>query len=241
MTAAPLRFRSEARSHPGRVRAHNEDSVLDLPERALWAVADGMGGHQQGAAASALVIDHLAALGPFDSGYAFINGVEAALTQANTALVARRAALGAITGATVVALLIHERHAACLWAGDSRAYHLCGGVLRALTRDHSLLQALQDSGGLRDPGAITPANLITRAVGAADTLDLERAFVEVTPGDRFLLCSDVLTGVIGEEDISALLQDVPIAGSADLLLARALEAGAPDNVSLIVAEASRPG
>lgn len=241
MTAAPLRFRSEARSHPGHVRAHNEDGFLDRPERALWAVADGMGGHEQGAAASALVIGHLAALGPFDSGFAFINGVEAALTEANAALVARRAALGAITGATVVALLIHERHAACLWAGDSRAYHLNGGVLRLLTRDHSLLQALQDGGGLRDLAASPPANLITRAVGAADTLDLERGFIEVAPGDRFLLCSDGLTGVVEEDEISALLQDVPIAEGADRLLARALAAGAPDNVTLIIAEASLRG
>lgn len=239
MTGPPLRFRSEARSHPGHVRPHNEDSFLDRPERALWAVADGMGGHRQGAAASALVIDHLAALGPFDSGFAFINGVEAALTQANGALIARRAALGAITGATVVALLVHEGHAACLWAGDSRAYHLNGRTLRPLTRDHSLLRELQDGGGLREPSESPPANLITRAVGAADTLALERGFADVAPGDRFLLCSDGLTGAVEEDEISALLQVSHIATSADLLLARALAAGAPDNVTLIVTEASR--
>jgi len=236
-----LRFRSAARTDAGAVRTHNEDGFLDRPEARLWAVADGMGGHLDGAAASRLITETLDGLGSFSSGYAFLTAVTEALTDANQALVARAAQFGegGVTGATVVALLIEEAHAACVWAGDARAYHLDAGVLRRLTRDHSLLQELVDSGALSLEAAAVDrrGNIVTRAVGAAEVLELDRVFAAVAPGDRFLLCSDGLTGMVADEEIEqAMLASDPDA-AADLLLALALGRGATDNVTLVVIEA----
>lgn len=239
--APGLRFRSAARTDAGAVRTHNEDQFLDRPEARLWAVADGMGGHQDGAAASNLVTEALGALGGFSSGYAFLTGVTEALAGANEALVARAALYseGGVTGATVVALLIEEAHAACVWAGDSRAYHLEAGVLRRMTRDHSLLQELVDSGALSPEAAAIDrrSNVVTRAVGAAAELELDRAFAPVQAGDRFLLCSDGLTGMVTDEEIAEALRASDPDAAADLLLALALGRGATDNVTLVVIEA----
>jgi serine/threonine protein phosphatase PrpC len=242
--AAPaprLSFRSASRSDAGAVRSHNEDAVLDRPEARLWAVADGMGGHLDGAAASRLVTETLGALGSFSSGYAFLTGVAEAITGANQMLVARAAqfAEGGVTGATVVALLVEEAHAACVWAGDSRAYHLNAEGLHRLTRDHSLLQELVDSGALSLEAAAIDrrGNIVTRAVGATAELELDRAFAAVAPGDRFLLCSDGLTGMVADEEIAEALKASDPDASADLLLALALGRGATDNVTLVVIEA----
>jgi serine/threonine protein phosphatase PrpC len=239
--APGLRFRSAARTDAGAVRTHNEDGFLDRPEARLWAVADGMGGHQDGAAASRLITEALGALGSFSSGYAFLTGVADAITDANQALVARAALYpeGGVTGATVVALLVEEAHAACIWAGDSRAYHLDAEGLHRLTRDHSLLQELVDSGALSLEAAAIDrrSNVVTRAVGAAAELELDRAFAPVAPGDRFLLCSDGLTGMVADEEIAEALKASDPDASADLLLALALGRGATDNVTLVVIEA----
>jgi serine/threonine protein phosphatase PrpC len=236
-----LRFRSAARTDAGAVRTHNEDAFLDRPEARLWAVADGMGGHQDGAAASRLVTEALSDLGGFSSGYAFLTGVSEAIAGANRALVARAAEFseGGVTGATVVALLVEEAHAACVWAGDSRAYHLDSAGLHRLTRDHSLLQELVDSGALSVEAAAIDrrGNIVTRAVGAAAELELDRAFAAVAPGDRFLLCSDGLTGMVSDEEIAEALKASDPDASADLLLALALGRGATDNVTLVVIEA----
>jgi serine/threonine protein phosphatase PrpC len=233
-----LRLRSAGLSHAGAVRAYNEDRFLDRPQARLWAVADGMGGHSDGEAASALAVERLAGLEDFGSGYAFLNAAEAALRQANAELLARSAALppGAITGTTIVALLIHDDHAACLWAGDSRAYRLRGGSMQRLTRDHSLAQHMIDA-GLGETAARTRRNVITRALGADAVLDLDRTFVDVLEGDRFLLCSDGLTGALDEDEIARLLGEGGISGAADALLARALERAPKDNVTVVCVEA----
>lgn len=240
-TEPTLSFRSAGRTHAGAVRTLNEDRFLDLPAMRLWAVADGMGGHQEGDAASTLVTDVLARLGPFGSGYAFLNGVTEALGRANQALVARAAELpdGGITGATVVALLVVDRHAACVWAGDSRAYHWSGDGLKQLTHDHSLVQELVDAGALApgEAAADRRSHVITRAVGAAKTLELDQQFTPVAAGDRFLLCSDGLTGALSDPEIAELLPGRDIASAADALLALALSRQPTDNVTLVAIEA----
>lgn len=238
----PLSFRSAGRSDRGAVRPLNEDRFLEREDIRLWAVADGMGGHHDGEAASALVVEALTALAGYESGYAFLNGVTAALKDANTDLRARASALpaGGVTGTTVVALLIHDDHAACVWAGDSRAYHLSDGEMRPLTRDHSLVQQLVDSGEL-DPAQAAGdrrANIITRAVGAEPILDLDSRFTPVSAGDRFLLCSDGLTATVSEAEIAAILAGADIQVAADTLMARALSRDPADNVTLVVVEAA---
>lgn len=240
--AQPPPFASTARTDTGR-RASNEDRFLDRPDRGLWAVADGMGGHRLGEVASTLVIEGLEALGEFESGYAFLNAVVETLNHANRGLIDQGRDRGAgpagPIGSTVVALLIHEGHYACVWAGDSRAYLQRDGRLRRLTRDHSLVQELVEGGSLspeqsrRHPGA----NIITRAVGVDDPLKLDVEHGAVEPGDVFLLCSDGLTGVVEDRELGAALKGGEPQAAADTLMRMALDGGARDNVTLVVIRA----
>lgn len=240
MTGARLSFESTARTHVGRVRTLNEDSFLDRPEARLWAVADGMGGHEAGEVASGLVVEALARVDRLTSGYAFLDAVHASLQQANTALLAQAAALspGAVIGTTVVVILVHEGHYACLWAGDSRAYMLRGDRFEQITHDHSMVQDLIDSGSLTRADAKTSRkqNVITRAVGVVDRLNLDLRQGPIAAGDKLLLCSDGLTGMVEDHEIQTILQDLPLEAAADALITRALERGARDNVTVVVVE-----
>ena len=132
MTRNPrLSVESTSRTHVGKVRKLNEDSLLDRPAAGLWAVADGMGGHQAGDVASGMIVEQLERVDSFSSGYAFMADVRDTIGRVNRTLIARAASLapGSVIGSTVVALLMYERHYACLWAGDSRGYLLRGGRL----------------------------------------------------------------------------------------------------------------
>lgn len=225
--------RSAARTHAGRRRAVNEDRVLEHPESGFWAIADGMGGHDRGDVAAGRLVDALAGVRHGGSGFTRVADVSAAVEQVNAALFAEgRGGMGA----TLVALLLHDGHCACLWAGDSRAYRLRDGALQPLTRDHSHVQELVDAGALEeaDRRGHPQAHLITRAVGAAPAIQLERRYDEVRPGDAFLLCSDGLTACLEPVEIADRLDPHDLDGSADALLAVALDRGAPDNVSFVL-------
>lgn len=227
--------RSAARSHAGRVRPLNEDRCLDRPEAGLFAVADGMGGHQAGDVAAEAVIAALA--GIEESGPALFPAIERAVAHANRDLIAARGADG-VSGATLVTLALVGRAFHCLWAGDSRAYRLSAGRLERLTRDHSLVQQMVDAGAL-DPAAAArhpQAHVITRAVGVEPDLALEGTSGAFAAGDRFLLCSDGLSDVLDDPALAALLADRAPAEAADALVAAALAAGAPDNVSAVVVD-----
>lgn len=233
------RFASAALSHAGTSRTVNEDRVLDRAAAGLWAVADGMGGHRAGDVAATRLIAALAAVERAGSGYAFLSDVLKAIAAANAALYAGQSAGGGASGSTLVALLVHEGHYACLWAGDSRAYLYRQGRLHAITRDHSIVQRLVDDGTLAESERRTHAHahVITRAIGAKPLVEIEQGFAPVRDGDLFLLCSDGLTACLDDREIAAILGDAP-AEAADRLLAAALARQPQDNVSLIVIEAS---
>jgi len=241
--AAPrvLAFATATRSHTGLVRTLNEDRLLARPDLGLWAVADGMGGHQAGEVASTLVVDTLDKVGRFSSGYGYLNAVCAGLQDVNGHLVRRAARLpgGGVIGATVVALLVFEGHYACVWAGDSRGYRLSGGRLAPITRDHSVVQELVEAGHLapHEARGHYRANIVTRAVGAMPTLDLDVQHGDAAPGDVFLLCSDGLTGAVEDFELEAVLGGMDIEAAADRLLALTLERGAIDNVSFVLVRA----
>lgn len=242
-----LRFSctSSALSDVGLARRVNEDAILDLPAQGIWAVADGMGGHAHGEIASRMVVDALATVDRPATLTAFIDAVRVQLQTVNQAL--RRLATTndvPIIGSTVVALLAIERECAVLWAGDSRAYRLGKRGLRQLTRDHSLGSdpaATNVSGTRHGTGTIPTAPArpassggITRAVGAADTLQIDMVRFTIEDGAVLLLCSDGLSREVGDADIAHTL----IAGSgrtaAQALVALALQHGGRDNVSVIV-------
>ena len=237
-------------SHVGRVRRVNEDAWLARPEAGLFAVADGMGGHQKGDVASRMVVDALAALPPSPDARTMRESVEAALAAVNRGL--RPVDGQVVSGSTVVVLLLCGRHFAVLWAGDSRVYRAGPDGFAQVTRDHSLAQELVDSGGLAQEAARGHhlSNRITRAVGAAPDLVLDGAQGELKPGDVFLLCSDGLTRHVEDAEIKVALEELSPQAAADHLLDMTLARGGADNVTAVVlglrpseavAEAGAPG
>ena len=236
-----IRWQSAARCHVGLVRETNEDAYLDRPERALWAVADGMGGHEAGDLASASVVAALDALPPRDRLSDRVADAREELQRVNRALRAEALHRNApIIGSTVVALMNCGNYCAYLWAGDSRLYLYRGRRLKLLTRDHSQLEELKARGEYTAEEAAAAQNLITRAVGAVDSFELDSGGVPVADGDIFLLCSDGLTNHVADDDIGATLASSDCRLAADTLLDLALKGGGRDNVSIVVVRAEDP-
>ncbi|WP_151638803.1 PP2C family protein-serine/threonine phosphatase [Noviherbaspirillum aerium] len=243
-TISQLHWTSASRSHVGLVRELNEDSFLELPERGIWAVADGMGGHSFGDYASQTVVNGLAELKPADNLAASLRDARLRIQMANKSLRSEAAARDThIIGSTVVVLMASERQCGYLWAGDSRIYLYRNGKLRQLTRDHSQLEELKMRGGLsEEDAAMHPLrNMITRAVGAADVLDIDQESVEVSDGDMFLLCSDGLSNAVSETDICGAMAPGDCAQASDMLIALALDGGGRDNITVVVVRASGEG
>lgn len=239
--SAEAGFRSSGRTDPGARRTHNEDSFVDRPDAALWAVADGAGGHHAGEVASGMIRDALLAIPRDLPAGRLLDEVQASLARVHAALREAEARQGSgMIASTVVVLVIRGGHFACLWSGDSRLYRLRDGRLQQLTRDHSLVQDLVDAGMVHpDEAERHPrANIITRAIGAGDDgPEIERTSDRVLPGDRFLLCSDGLTKSLGAAEIAALLAVPDVTQAPDLLVAAALDREASDNVTAVAVEA----
>jgi protein phosphatase len=238
--ATEFEWTSASCSDVGLVRQINEDACLEQPERGLWVVADGMGGHTLGDFASRLVIESLNQLPPPASLAQFVSAARERLQNVNRQLRIEAALRNAhIIGSTVVVLLACGRSCASLWAGDSRIYLYRNGQLRPLTRDHSQVEELKASGTLSDEEAILyPArNLITRAVGAADTLDLDEEILDVKDDDMFLLCSDGLSNEVSEAEMCTALVSGNCRQAAAALLELALKRGGRDNISVVVVRA----
>jgi serine/threonine-protein phosphatase Stp1 len=230
-------FTSSAVTHAGTANRLNEDGYVNRPDLGLWAVADGAGGHESGEVASAEVVSSLQTIEPGLSAAEMLVEVRSRLEQAHSRLREAASQRGAdvLMATTVVVLLARDDHFACLWAGDSRAYLLRGHSLTRITRDHSLVQALVESGTITEGEAIghPHANVITRAVGAdSDPLELEKRTGQLVAGDRLLLCSDGLCKTLPEEQLLELLSGDSDTG-AERLVAAALTAKVNDNVTAI--------
>ena len=227
-------FDTVSRTHVGLKRPINEDNFLVRAEAGLFAVADGMGGHDAGEVASARIVaalEELEAVSP--------DGVVAALEGVNKDLRELAAGTGKHTiGSTVVGYLFDGAGGVtCFWAGDSRAYLHRDGQLLQVSRDHSLVQELVDA-GMIDPERAEGhpnGNVITRAVGAADQLRVDRVEGDARPGDLFLLASDGVTRVVPDDELVAdLAGDRPLGEIADGLVWKVLGRGAPDNLTLVL-------
>ena len=237
---AGVRFASYGLTDVGLVRARNEDAFLDRPDIGLWAVADGMGGHEAGDEASAAVVAALATLKPPADLEDFVDEVKTRLLLTDRALRRRAAGLGpgAVVASTVVALLAWAEDFACIWAGDSRLYQWRDGELHRLSSDHSRVQELVAAGLLApEQAALHPeAHIVTQAIGAGRLTFGTRAGM-IRPGDRFLLCSDGLTNLVADAEIAGQLAAAPPREAAlrlrDLVLAR----GANDNVTIVIVAA----
>lgn len=224
--------RSTSRTHVGLVRAINEDRVLDRPEAGLWAVIDGMGGHDAGDVAADTALRALDALAT--RGAPTCAEVEAALATVNETLYEAGRATGLIRGATAIVLLRDGARYRISWVGDCRAYRQHGEALAQLTRDHSVVQELIDAGQLSAEQALRHprGNVVTRALGAAPTITVETISFAPAPGDLVLLCSDGLTRALSGRPSLAWrpkLDDI-----ADDLIASALASDGRDNISLVL-------
>jgi protein phosphatase len=228
----------------GRVRAENEDAWLVVPGTRLFAVADGMGGHAAGEVASRLAVETLAEelRGADASGSvaAARSELQHAVREAGRRIHEQAARVpdrhGMGTTVTVLRFLAGGR-ALVAHVGDSRAYRLRDGELRRLTRDHTWVQEQLDRGLLSEAGARRhPASgVLTRALGTEPRVAPDVAEVDWRVGDFFLLCSDGLSGPVAESDIARALRDSPDPeAAARALVGLANEAGAPDNVTVVV-------
>ena len=234
----------------GCVRETNEDSFAVSPHLGLFMVADGMGGAAAGEVASRMAVDQVQwavedgeTTWPADSSISspesgprrFIAGIH----RANRAI--RTMATEDFTrkgmGTTFAGLLLLTRCAVVAHVGDSRVYRLRDGELSCLTRDHSLANHLVERGFLRpeEVASYPRRNVITRAVGTHEHLEVDTKIVDVRPGDTFLLCSDGLHGELDDEEIAAVLRSTRRpAVAAEELLDRAILKGGRDNVTVVL-------
>ncbi len=234
-------------THTGLVRSHNEDAVDFVPgERWLMVLCDGMGGHSAGEVASQTAVELLCA--EARSGAHTVAEYRKAIGDANAAVYGR-SSTDARThgmGTTLVLAFGQGREAVVANVGDSRAYLLRAetGVLRRITRDHSLVEEMLLSGQLTAEEAKTYPfrNVITRAVGTSPEVVPDLFEVELAPGDVLLLCSDGLTNEVPDGVIRFTLLGHPDPQAAcEALLQKALDAGARDNVSICVAKVPEEG
>jgi serine/threonine-protein phosphatase Stp1 len=237
-----MAFECVSRTHVGLRRKVNEDSLAVRTDRGLWAVADGMGGHDAGDVASAKVTEALLNL-PIVYGLdALVETAIAAIMGVNRELIALAASGDAqrTIGSTVAGLAIANGQYRCFWAGDSRAYRVREGEIVQLSRDHSLVQDLVDAGMLEPEEAVDHpnSNIITRAVGVAEELKIDAASGDARPGDQFLLATDGLTRLVDDRELAAELTSKRPAEAAERLIETVLARGAPDNVTIIIAKLS---
>lgn len=241
MLVHPLEY--SATTHPGLKRGNNEDCFLSAPNADLWVVADGMGGHEAGEVASAIVRetfeDYVQKGAPFSLTDAIQKSHETILSSADNGIGARG------MGSTVVALLNQKQHYQVAWVGDSRAYlwtpNEYGGELTRLTTDHSYVQMLYASGVISaaDVEKHPEKNIITQCLGMQE---LTQVKVDITAGQWqknqwILLCSDGLTDELSDSAIANILEHSPNSLTAvDQLLHEALTSGGRDNITLQIIE-----
>jgi protein phosphatase len=242
---------------PGRVRPLNEDGLLLLPGAGVFAVADGLGGLDGGDIASRTALQALAALYtapggapccplfPPEDEHPAGPPLAAVVAAVNLRTFRQKIALGRNMATTLAMIQCCGPTAAVVHVGDSRVYRWRGGELRCLTRDHSLVNELCDQ------GAMTPSqaeqsrqrHVITRAIGAAATVAPTVNTCDLLPGDLLLLCTDGLTAMLADTEISALLKnnaDRP-GQTVARLVAAANEAGGRDNVTVVLVQLTGPG
>ena len=234
-----LELRYAVRSDVGLLREGNEDSAYAGPR--LLAVADGMGGHAAGEVASALTIASMAELDAEQISGDMLQALSSAVAMANARLQEKIIANPAVEGmgTTLTALLWSDGHAAVCHIGDSRGYLLREGELYQITHDHTLVQSLVDEGRISadDVSTHPQRSLLLRALDGRSMAEPDLSVHDSLPGDRYLLCSDGLSGVVSDEtlrDTLSTIEDPEVATRQ--LIELAIHGGGPDNITCIVAD-----
>ena len=234
-----LELRFAVRSDVGLLREGNEDSAYAGPR--LLAVADGMGGHAAGEVASALTIASMAELDSAQATGDMLEELAMAVAMANARLQEKIIANPAVEGmgTTLTALLWCDGRAGVCHIGDSRGYLLRDGELYQITHDHTLVQSLVDEGRISadDVSTHPQRSLLLRALDGRTMAEPDLSVHESLPGDRYLLCSDGLSGVVSDEtlrDTLSTIEDPEVATRQ--LIDLAIHGGGPDNITCIVAD-----
>jgi serine/threonine protein phosphatase PrpC len=232
---------SAAASHVGKIRSNNQDSGYS--GRQLFMVADGMGGHAGGDVASAIATKRIIEADqryqtPQDAEFA----LQAALIAANSQLAETVFEHTELTGmgTTVSALVVLEGEVAIAHIGDSRVYLFRDGELSQITIDHTFVQRLVDSGRISEQEAMVHPrrSVLMRVLGDVESSpEIDTSILATLPGDRWLICSDGLSGVVSNGGIAAALSaSLDVQGVADRLIKESLDGGAPDNVTIVVVD-----
>lgn len=243
-----------ATTHTGRVRDHNEDNFLVDSDLNLFVVCDGMGGHAGGEVASAIsvrtihevvgsrrdVIDNLARDPSNPSARDTLLGLlDRAITEASNRVyaAAQHDSTRKGMGTTCSALIVCGGRGFVGHVGDSRIYRLRGGSVEQLTDDHSLLNEMIRQGRAKAGDSIPNQNAVTRAVGVRDSVEVDVEEIELRDGDRFLLCSDGLSGYLeNDAQIVDLLDDDDLEVIAEACIEHALDGGGKDNITAILVD-----
>lgn len=248
MSEKPIKIDAFGLTDVGRVREHNEDSIDWDTERGMFILADGMGGHNAGEVASALAIESIKhalydVLTPeiIDSEIVDYNdALYEAISYANTEIFEQALENSEYTGmgTTLVMSLIQNNKALVANVGDSRMYVNNGDTITQLTTDHSLVQEMVDNGYLSEEEAYSAVsrNLITRALGISEEVDVDLIEHDIQRGDVFLLCSDGLSDLVLDEEISSIIRENTgdLNEAAKQLVAAANARGGKDNISVIL-------
>ncbi|MEV6167807.1 Stp1/IreP family PP2C-type Ser/Thr phosphatase [Streptomyces sp. NPDC051954] len=234
-----LSLRFAAGSHKGMIREGNEDSGYAGPR--LLAIADGMGGAAAGEVASSEAISTIVALDDDVPGSDILTSLGTAVQRANDqlrAMVEEDPQLEGM-GTTLTALLWTGQRLGLVHVGDSRAYLLRDGVLTQITQDHTWVQRLVDEGRITEEEATThpQRSLLMRALGSGDHVEPDLSIREVRAGDRYLICSDGLSGVVSHQTLEDTLASYQgPQETVQELIQLALRGGGPDNITVIVAD-----
>jgi serine/threonine protein phosphatase PrpC len=232
-----LVLRYAARSDRGLIRGNNQDSVYAGPR--LLAVADGMGGHAAGDVASKVVIAALVHLDDDAPSGDLLQAMREAVFEGSEHLreVIRESPQLEGMGTTLTAILFAGGRLALCHVGDSRAYLVRDGQLSQITHDDTFVQTLIDDGRItaEEANSHPQRSLLLRALNGQD-VEPDLSMREARAGDRYLLCSDGLSGVVSEDTLAEALKDPDPQTTADRLIELALRSGGPDNVTVIVAD-----
>lgn len=222
-------------SDVGRLRPTNQDAFVELGDVGVWAVADGMGGYRDGDIASRMVCEGLQRLSGEGSLDAAVSVLRQRMSDVNRRLyeASVRPINPIVSGSTVAIMVTRRTDCAFLWAGDSRVYRWRQKQLTQLTTDHTWAAELNLQHADEEAD-----HAITRAVGGESTLTLDMRRDRVQLGDRYLLCSDGLTRELNESQIAAALAADDVKTAARKLIDATLQAGARDNVTVVVVEAT---
>ena len=257
--ALPLSW--AVRTDAGLRRSSNEDSHSSRPDIGLFIVADGMGGHVAGEVASRVAVESIAAFiqetagadknrtwpFPFEPRLSLeANRLKAAFRLANRRIAATIADSQDLRGmATTASAILHgPTHSCVVHIGDSRVYRMRGAELTQLTHDHSWVEEQVRAGTLTPAAARQHPwrNVVTRALSGGDDPDIDVVEIDPLPGDRYLLCSDGLFGVVPDEQIGALVADrsASLEDICGRLIDAANAAGGPDNITAMLLQVDVP-